>query len=361
MKSPFRSRLLLIIAAVLFSTGGAAIKATTLTSWQVASLRSGIAACALALLVREARRGWSLRLAPVAAAYASTLVLFTWATKLTTSANAIFLQDAAPLYVLLLGPVLLHERARRSDIAVALAVCGGIGLVLASGQMHLLTAPDPSTGNIVAVASGVTWALTIIGLRRLARGGSPAKGDPAMTTVVMGNALAAIATMPFAFPIRGMGAVNLALVLYLGLFQIGVAYVCFTRGIRKVPALEASTLLLIEPALNPLWTWWIHSEWPGSAALAGGAIILTATLMNTWQHSRTAASATDADSRVVVTVSSLRFKQNRESYKCGRRVATADAGVGVSVNGYIQHSVLEQWRVDRHSCSWADWSIACLG
>jgi drug/metabolite transporter (DMT)-like permease len=286
MNSSFRSRVLLIVAAVLFSTGGAAIKATSLTIWQVASLRSGVAACALALVVRDARRGWSLRLTPIAVAYAATLILFTWATKLTTSANAIFLQDAAPLYVLLLGPIILHERPRRSDLAVAAAVCGGVALVLSGGHTQMATAPDPTSGNVVAVMSGLTWALTIVGLRHLARKDVPGVGDRAMTTVVMGNAIAALAAMPFAWPIAGAHLADLTLVLYLGLFQIAAAYVCLTRGIRHVRALEASTLLLIEPALNPLWTWWIHGESPGTAALAGGAVILGATLINAWQQSR---------------------------------------------------------------------------
>jgi DME family drug/metabolite transporter len=289
MTSLIGSRLLLMLAAVLFSTGGAAIKATTLSIWQVASLRSAVAAAALAVLSPESRRGWSLRLTPVAAAYAATLILFVWATKLTTSANAIFLQDAAPLYVLLLGPILLRERARRSDVVFALAVCGGIALVLAGGGSRIATAPDPRAGNAAAVASGVTWALTIIGLRRLARNrATRGGGDNAMTTVVMGNALAALATAPFAVPASGLSGADVALVLYLGLFQVGLAYVCLTRGIRRVTALEASTLLLLEPALNPVWTWWIHGEWPGFAALAGGALILTATLINTWRQSRLA-------------------------------------------------------------------------
>src|SRR5512134_191229 len=98
MSSRLSSRLAALAAAVLFSTGGAAIKATHLASWQVASFRSGIATLALLSLVGEARRGWSWRVLPSAAAYAATLITFVLATKLTTSANAVFLQSTAPLY-----------------------------------------------------------------------------------------------------------------------------------------------------------------------------------------------------------------------------------------------------------------------
>ena len=117
MISTQRARLQLIVAAVLFSTGGAVIKATDMTGWQVASLRSGIAAVALALLLPRAIRSIRPRTILVSIAYAATLVLFVTANKLTTSANTIFLQATGPLYILLLAPWLLKERIRSSDVA----------------------------------------------------------------------------------------------------------------------------------------------------------------------------------------------------------------------------------------------------
>ena len=110
------NRLLLLAAAVLFSTGGAAIKATSLTGWQIASFRAGVAAAVLLALIPGSRTGWSWRAALVGIAYASMLVLFVLATKLTTAADAIFLQSTAPLYLLLLSPWLLHERIQRADV-----------------------------------------------------------------------------------------------------------------------------------------------------------------------------------------------------------------------------------------------------
>ncbi|HUO29722.1 MAG TPA: EamA family transporter, partial [Bryobacteraceae bacterium] len=126
--------LLLMAAAFLFSTGGAAIKAISLTPWQIASFRSAIAAGALALLVPDGRRGWNWSLFPVGAAYAATLVTFTLATKLTTSANAIFLQSTAPLYLLLIGPLLLKEPLSRSDLLFLAAVAAGMFLCVGTAQ-----------------------------------------------------------------------------------------------------------------------------------------------------------------------------------------------------------------------------------
>ncbi|HEY1205246.1 MAG: DMT family transporter [Bryobacteraceae bacterium] len=279
------NRLLLLAAALLFSTGGAAIKACSVGPWQVAGFRSGVAALAVFALAPAARRGLSWRVVPVATAYAATLILFVTATKLTTAANAIFLQSTAPLYVLALGLVLLHERIRRSDLVLAAAVATGLSLFFAARQGALATAPDPARGDLLALLSGVAWALTIVGLRWLGR---RSDGGGAIATVALGNAIACLISLSAALPIPHTRWTDWLVIAYLGLVQIGLAYYCLTRAIAHVPAFEATTLLLLEPALNPVWVWLVHGERPATLALAGGALILTATLVHTWHESRRA-------------------------------------------------------------------------
>ena len=272
-------RLQVLAAALLFSTGGAAIKATTLTAWQVAGFRSAVAALAVFLLVPAARRGWTWHVLPVGVTYASTLVLFVTANKLTTSANAIFLQSTAPLYVLLFGPLLLRERVTRRDLAFMAPVALGLALFFVGSEAPSQTASNPALGNVLATASGVTWALTLVGLRWL---GNRAGGEgSALPTVVAGNIIAFLACAPAAFPVSGAGTGDWLSVGYLGVFQIGAAYVLLTAGIRHVPALQASVLLLLEPALNPVWSWVVHGETPGSWSIAGGVLILGATVLRT--------------------------------------------------------------------------------
>jgi DME family drug/metabolite transporter len=103
---------------------------------------------------------------------------------------------------------------------------------------------------------------------------------------VIGNLLACVATLPMALPAPHADSRTLGVLLYLGIFQIGLAYVLVTRAIRHVPAFEATTVLLLEPALNPVWVWLVEGERPGPGSLDGGALILTATLLNAWWHSR---------------------------------------------------------------------------
>jgi drug/metabolite transporter (DMT)-like permease len=275
-------RMMILTAALLFSTGGAAVKLTSLTGWQVASLRSGIAALALLLLMPAARRGWSWRSALVGCAYAGTMIAFVLANKLTTAANAVFLQSTAPLYILLIGPILLGEKIRKRQLLFMAALAVGMSMIVSGGQIRLATAPDPLRGNLVGIATGVFWAFTIIGLRWLGRehpGGNSADG--AAPAVVGGNLIACVATIPAAYPIENATTVDWAAVFFLGLFQIALAYVFMVRGVRRVRALEVSLLVLLEPVLGPLWAWLIHGERPSNLALLGGAVIIVATAIYT--------------------------------------------------------------------------------
>jgi drug/metabolite transporter (DMT)-like permease len=273
--SPAGARLQVVIVALLFSTGGAAIKADAFSGFQVSAVRSAIAAIVLLVWLRRRALTWSWAVLGAAAVYAGVLTTFVLATKLTTAANAIFLQSTAPLYLLLLGPWLLRERVRARDGVYMAAVAVGIIGCFVGQRSAQATAPDPALGNMIGLASSVLWALTLLMLRVVARSGAPPHA--AMSAVVLGNALAALVAMPFAWPLPAATAGEWATLVYLGVFQIGLAYMLLTSAMRHLPALEVSLLLLIEPVLNPLWTWLMHGEVPGSWVIAGGAIIVAAT------------------------------------------------------------------------------------
>jgi drug/metabolite transporter, DME family len=277
------SRLLILAAALLFSTGGAAIKACTLTAWQVASFRSAIAAAALLLFLPTVRGRFSLRAGLVGVAYASTVILFVLANKLTTAANTIFLQSTGPLYLVLLSPWLLKERITRRDLGFLLIFVAGLGLIASATVSTSTTAPDPATGNRLALISGVAWALTLAGLRWLAKDeGSSAS----LAAVVIGNLLAALVALGPALPVSGITAHDLGILLYLGIFQLALAYVLLTRAVRHLPAFEVSLLVLLEPVLNPVWAWLAHGERAGLPVFFGGGLIVAATGLKAWVDSR---------------------------------------------------------------------------
>lgn len=290
-------RVQVVATAVLFSTGGAAIKATPLGGLEVAALRSAFAAAALALFLAfltRRGRGAAGSQTPVggdridgaslgvALSYAATMTLFVVATKWTTAANAIFIQASAPLFVAPLAYVALGERVERVDVALMVALAAGVALFFAGVRSPIATAPAPVLGNVAAVTCAVVWAMTVVGLRRLEAQGR----DAARLTLLPGNLLVAVlagALAPWRVPIR---AADWLIVAYLGIVQIAVAYVLLTRGVRRIPALEASLLLLLEPVLSALWAWVVHGEAVSLLAGLGGAVVVVATAIHTWARQR---------------------------------------------------------------------------
>src|SRR5262245_39782394 len=276
-------RLQVLAAALLFSTGGAGIKAAAFTGLQVSALRSGIAALILMVFLRG-RFVLSPAMVATGIVYAATLTLFVLSTKLTTAANAIFLQATAPLYLLLLGPVVLHERFHQRDLVFLAGVAAGMSLCVMGQPAPSTTAPDPTTGNTLAVICSITWACTLLGLRYVQRG-QPAT-SVGLSAVTLGNLFASLAALPFAWPLPAASAVEWATIAYLGFCQVALAYVFLTAAMRVLPALEVSLLLLIEPVLNPTWTWLIRGENPGAYTITGGAIIIAATAIKSVYDAR---------------------------------------------------------------------------
>jgi drug/metabolite transporter (DMT)-like permease len=280
------SRVELLIAALLFSTGGVAIKAIALTNWQVVCGRSLLAALVIAAGGRGLWRGFSWRSALVGAAQAATLITFVTANKLTTAANAVFLQATAPLYIALLGPSLLGEHIKRRDIPLLALIFAGVLLLFAGSQEPLATAPHRVLGTIVGVVSGFCWSLTVMGLRWMARTVHEDGSGAARAAAVTGSLIAFLVCVPAAFPLPAPRAGDLLAVAYLGVFQAGAAYLLLSRGLRHVPAAAASLLLLVEPALSPIWAWLVHHESPGFWPLVGGALIIGAATAATWRDTR---------------------------------------------------------------------------
>lgn len=284
-----RAHAAILATALLFSTGGAAIKACGLTAWQVAGFRSGVAAVAMALLVPAARQ-ISGRILLVAVAYAATLISFVLANKLTTGAQAVFLQAAAPLYVVGLERWLLGTRLARRDVPILSLIAVGIVLLFLGSGERVATAPDPARGNVIAIASGVFYAALMVGLRWLTAGphATPGAGPAA---AVWGNVLAFAVALPMALPVVASRPIDWAVIGYLGTFQIALPYYLMTRAMRTLSALDAAVLLLVEPLLNPTFVWLVHGETPTPLALAGGALVLVAT---TWRSLTTTADASHA-------------------------------------------------------------------
>jgi drug/metabolite transporter (DMT)-like permease len=274
----------LVLAATCFSTAGAAIKWSGFSAWQIAAVRAFVAMLAILALIPEARHRWSWRVGLVALGYSAAGLLFVFANKLTTAANTVFLMATNPLFVVALAPWLLRERVRAVDLALMGVLAAGLALLFVGGQQRFATAPDPFLGNVLAAGSAVAWAFTVTGYRWLARQGTEHGAGHGLiaAAAACGNLIVFLVCLPGALPLAAGRAADWLIVIYLGVFQLGLAYVFLSRAITRVPALEASLFLLVEPVLSPVWAWLAHGETPGPLAVIGGAVILTATALKAW-------------------------------------------------------------------------------
>lgn len=264
--------LFVFAAAFLWSTGGLFIKWNSLDGLELSCLRSFFALLTVALLT--SRHGFRLnRLTAVAALlYAVLVILFVLATKVTTAANAIFLQYTAPVYLLILEPIVYKEKFRSRDLITVLVCLGGMTLFFV-GQLR----PQDIAGNLMALASGFFFALYFLLLRH-----PQARLVNRASSVIYGNLLVVIVAAPWGFAaLSHLGPQDWFSVIYLGVVQLGISYVLFTTGMeRGVRSLDAGIICYIEPVLNPVWVFLVLGERPSRWALLGGAIITTAVIIH---------------------------------------------------------------------------------
>ena len=266
------SPLLLVLgAAVLWSTGGLFIKATSLSAVELSFGRSLLAAITVAIVTRREGFGLNRVSAITSILYAALLILFVMATKLTTAANAIFLQYTAPVYVLILEPLFYKEKFRLRDL-ITVAVCVvGMSLFFV-GKLR----PQDVEGNLIALGSGICFAFYFLLLRH-----SKAREVNRASSVIYGNLIVVLIAAPafLAAMRRGISAPDIASVAYLGVVQIGFAYLLFTLAMaRGLRSLDASIVGYVEPVLNPIWVFLFIGERPSSWAVMGGAIIITSVI-----------------------------------------------------------------------------------
>jgi len=262
--------LFILAAAVLWSTGGLFIKWVTLGGLELSCWRSLFAIFTVALFTRREGFGLNSVTAVASVLYAVLLILFVLATKATTAANAIFLQYTAPVYLLILEPLVYKEKFSSRDLITVLVCLGGMSLFFV-GQLR----PQDVEGNIFALASGLCFAIYFLLLRH-----PRAREVNRASSVIYGNTLAVIMTAPWGIAaVSVMTTHDLIGVAYLGVVQLGISYTLFTAGMsRGVRSLDAGIVCYTEPLLNPLWVFLILGEKPSAYALLGGAIIIAAVI-----------------------------------------------------------------------------------
>ncbi len=260
-KSPL-PYIMLVITALLWSTGGFLVKGIEWHPLAIAGFRCFIAATVIRLSLRKPELTWSLPQLGGALCYAATVILYVLANKLTTAANVVLLMYTAPIYVIIFGPWFLRERATGRDWLAVGAVLIGI-IVFFFDRLST----EGLTGNLLAMLSGMTFAWMTLFLRRQ-KHGSP------LESVFLGNVLAIIIGLPYFLTEKLPEIDGIMMLLALGIFQLGISYVLYAKAIQKVRAFEAVLITMLEPILNPVWVFLLYGEMPGEWAIVGGVIVL---------------------------------------------------------------------------------------
>lgn len=270
--------LLVLVAVLLWSTGGLFIKLTTLDAFSVNMGRSFFAAVVVALFTYKKGLKPDRFTLLASLLYAATLTAFVYSTKNTTAANAIFLQYTAPVYVLMLAPFIIRESFHLRDLVTVLLCIGGMSLFFLN-NVSSSTAPDPFSGNIAGLISGVCFGLYFIMLRHP----RVLQRNPAVS-VFYGNLIIVFVMIPLivSSPPETITTNDILALVFLGVFQIGIAYILFTKGVAAgVRPLDASIIGFLEPLTNPIWVLLFIGEAPTLWAVAGGLIILGAVALHT--------------------------------------------------------------------------------
>ena len=285
LKDREKAIIYLAIAACLWSTGGLFIKLVDMNPIAIAGIRSGIAAVVMLIYLRKPVFHFDRINITGAFVYASLLLCFVGANKLTTSANAIFLQYTSPVWVILMAAIILKEKIRRSDCITVIAVLLGMALFFVGGF-----GGGTPLGNGIALVSGVFQAGLVIVTKMQKRGS-------AVEIALLGNILTLLISIPF-IPHKIPDTTSILALLFLGIFQLGIPYIFYMLAIKKVTSVEALLIPVLEPLLNPVWVFLFTGEKVAITALFGGIIVISSILINelvtTWKKkSIQATEATD--------------------------------------------------------------------
>jgi drug/metabolite transporter (DMT)-like permease len=258
--------LAMVGTASLWSLAGLFIKVIDWNPIAIAGLRSFIASIVLLIYLKKPVLHLSLPQVAAAVAYAATMLLFVIANKKTTAANAILLQHIAPVFTAFIGAALLKERPRLEHGIAVSAVAAGMIIMfmekLSGGQL---------LGNIIALSSAVTFSLFFV-FMRMQKDGSPFESILLAHWITAAVCLIISLFLPMPdFSIKSIGAI-----LILGVIQIGFSSILFAVAIKRITAVSANLIAVIEPVFNPVWVFIVLHEVPGINTVIGGAVIVSA-------------------------------------------------------------------------------------
>lgn len=264
-KEQARAPFLMLLCAALWSIGGIFIKLIPWNPLVIAGWRSFLALLCVAVYMQRRRLKFRVTKSAVLGGVFQALVflLFVSANKMTTAANAIVLQYTAPVFILIISVLFLHQRIERRDILAVLCTLGGISLFFFD-QLS----PGNLLGNFVAIGAGFFFGCMMIANNR-------ADESARMSSILLGHLFTALVGCPVGLFVKTpLSSTAVLSLLVLGIVQLGIPYVLYGLAIKHCEPLVCSLLSTVEPLLNPVWVFLFSGEAPGLFALVGGVIVI---------------------------------------------------------------------------------------
>ena len=265
---------LMVLVTLIWSTNGLLIKLVSWSPMSISGLRSLFAVIVLLPFLGKPRHLASFDTLVGAFGFAGALITFVIATKLTTAANAIFLQLTAPIYVALLSGWILGERVRVMDWVITGIIISGMLLFFGDN----LTI-DGFWGNICAIISAICWAIFVLFSRKQ-------KDDSPLKIPILGHVICTLVGIPFIIT-SGLPESGGIWLIPMGAIGAGLSFVLYTIVIKRLKAIEAIITQTVEPVFNPIWVFLVVGETPGPWALLGGVVVLSSVILHAVLRKRT--------------------------------------------------------------------------
>ena len=258
----------------MWSFGGLFIKFVDLSPLAITGLRSLGAAIVLWIYLKTPRWQWKPYFIIGVISYVGMMIMYVISIRMTSAANAIFLQFTAPIYVIILGYFLLNEKINKLDVLVMCIIFSGMILFFID-ELTL----GGFWGNILALGAGVALAIITVLFRK--------EKKHAVDLVFFGNFFTVlICSISILNSIAIDSKFESSLMIFVGVFQLGIPYVLYTRALRSVVALDAILLCMIEPILNPFWVYIFLNEPVGRWSIIGGLLVLFGTFCKAFLSQR---------------------------------------------------------------------------
>lgn len=278
MQNKLKGPALIAITAILWSFGGLLIKLISWDAMTIVGIRAAIAAVVMAVYMKKPRITFSLPVILGGVSLSATTILFVFANKLTTSANAIILEYTAPIFIIILSVLFLKKRVKKLDVIAVFVVFIGIALFFFD---------QLGDGNLLGIMLGLISGITFAGVFLM----NQMPNSKPEESVLLGNIINAVAAIPFIVTNVTFEFIPWMSIALLGIFQLGLAYVLFAVGIKNTPPVFASLIAALEPLLNPVWVLLFTGEKPGNWAIVGGVIVIATIAVYSLLSGRRAASS----------------------------------------------------------------------